>query len=65
MAMTPFSQRAGGRREGPGFEVIKKVRSPGDKRAPVLELPNGMFVFTHFFELGEGMEWKGECGTGG
>ncbi|RMY41064.1 hypothetical protein D0866_00850 [Hortaea werneckii] len=37
---TPFSQRAGARREGPGFEVIKKVRSPGDKRAPVLELPN-------------------------
>lgn len=41
---TPFPQRAGGRREGPGFEVIKRVRSPGDKRAPVLDLPNGMFV---------------------
>lgn len=45
---TPFSQRAGARREGPGFEVIKKVRSPGDKRAPVLDLPNGMFVLPHF-----------------
>ncbi|KAI7098908.1 hypothetical protein KC352_g38315, partial [Hortaea werneckii] len=42
---TPFSQRAGARREGPGFEVIKKVRSPGDKRAPVLDLPNE--VLTH------------------
>ncbi|RMY09560.1 hypothetical protein D0868_04184 [Hortaea werneckii] len=45
MATTPFSQRAGARREGPGFEVIKKVRSPGDKRAPVLDLPNE--VLTH------------------
>jgi hypothetical protein len=29
------------RREGPGFEVLKKQRSPGDKRSPIQELPNG------------------------
>ena len=29
------------RREGPGFEVIKKQRSPGDKRSPIQDLPNG------------------------
>ena len=29
------------KREGPGFEVIKKYRSPSDKRSPVQELPNG------------------------
>ena len=29
------------KREGPGFEVIKKIRSPSDKRSPVQELPNG------------------------
>lgn len=29
------------RREGPEFEVIKKPRSPGDKRSPIQELPNG------------------------
>ncbi|KAK5121776.1 hypothetical protein LTR85_004651 [Meristemomyces frigidus] len=33
------------RREGPGFEVIKKQRSPGDKRSPIQELPNE--VLTH------------------
>ena len=25
-----------------GFEVIKKYRSPGDKRSPIQELPNGL-----------------------
>lgn len=63
MGTTPFSQRAGARREGPGFEVIKKVRSPGDKRAPVLELPNGMFFFAPFSGLRE--ERNGENGTEG
>ena len=29
------------RRDGPAFEIIKKVRSPGDKRSPIQELPNG------------------------
>ena len=29
------------KREGPAFEVIKKYRSPGDKRSPIQELPNG------------------------
>lgn len=29
------------KREGPGFEVIKKYRSPGDKRSAIQELPNG------------------------
>lgn len=29
------------KREGPGFEVIKKHRSPNDKRSPIQELPNG------------------------
>ena len=29
-----------------GFEVIKKNRKPGDKRAPILELPNGMLPLT-------------------
>ncbi|KAK4544850.1 hypothetical protein LTR36_003754 [Oleoguttula mirabilis] len=33
------------RREGPGFEVIKKPRSPDDKRSPIQELPNE--VLTH------------------
>ncbi|KAK0272504.1 hypothetical protein LTR91_006182 [Friedmanniomyces endolithicus] len=33
------------RREGPGFEVIKKQRSPNDKRSPIQELPNE--VLTH------------------
>lgn len=31
------------KREGPAFEVIKKQRSPNDKRSPILELPNGEF----------------------
>ncbi|TKA69930.1 hypothetical protein B0A55_07985, partial [Friedmanniomyces simplex] len=30
------------RREGPGFEVIKKQRSPSDKRSPIQELPNAL-----------------------
>lgn len=29
------------KREGPAFEVIKKQRSPSDKRSPIQELPNG------------------------
>lgn len=29
------------KREGPEFAVIKKQRSPGDKRSPIQELPNG------------------------
>ena len=29
------------KREGPVFEVIKKPRSPGDKRSPIQDLPNG------------------------
>lgn len=29
------------RRELPAFEVIKKPRSPGDKRSPIQDLPNG------------------------
>lgn len=29
------------RMESLGFEVIKKARKPGDKRAPILDLPNG------------------------
>lgn len=29
------------KRQGPGFEVIKKTRSPGDKRSAIQELPNG------------------------
>lgn len=29
------------KREGPGFEVIKKPRSPNDKRSPIQDLPNG------------------------
>ena len=29
------------KREGPAFEVIKKSRSPNDKRSPIQELPNG------------------------
>lgn len=33
------------RREGPGFEVIKKPRSAGDKRSPIQELPNE--ILTH------------------
>ena len=33
------------KREGPGFEVIKKNRSPGDKRSPIQELPNGTFHY--------------------
>lgn len=31
------------KREGPGFEVIKKPRNPSDKRSPIQELPNGAF----------------------
>lgn len=31
------------KKEGPVFEVIKKQRSPGDKRSPIQELPNGGF----------------------
>lgn len=27
--------------ESLGFEVIKKARRPGDKRSPILDLPNG------------------------
>jgi hypothetical protein len=30
------------KKEGPGFEVIKKYRSPSDQRSPIQELPNGM-----------------------
>lgn len=29
---------------GPGFEVIKKTRSPGDKRSAIQELPNGKLL---------------------
>ena len=29
------------KQHGPGFEVIKKTRSPGDKRSAIQELPNG------------------------
>lgn len=29
------------KRQGPEFEVIKKTRSPGDKRSAIQELPNG------------------------
>lgn len=32
------------KREGPGFEVIRKPRNPGDKRSPIQELPNGVLV---------------------
>lgn len=35
------------KREGPAFEVIKKPRSPGDKRAPILDLPNGKSILQH------------------
>jgi hypothetical protein len=31
----------GRKREGPAFEVLKKPRAPGDKRSPIVELPNG------------------------
>ena len=31
------------KREGPGFEVVKKYRSPSDNRSPIQELPNGQF----------------------
>lgn len=37
-ASTPPTRK----REGPGFEVIKKYRSPSDKRSPIQELPNGL-----------------------
>lgn len=30
------------RREGPGFEVIKRQRSEGDTRSMIQELPNGL-----------------------
>jgi hypothetical protein len=30
--------------EGPVFEVVKKVRSPNDKRSPIQDLPNGKTV---------------------
>ena len=33
------------KRDGPGFEVIKKYRSPNDKRSPIQEVPNGMSSF--------------------
>nr|POE72415.1 f-box/wd repeat-containing protein pof10 [Quercus suber] len=33
------------KREGPGFEVIKKPRSAGDKRSPIQDLPNE--ILTH------------------
>lgn len=36
-ASTPPTRK----KEGPGFEVIKKYRSPSDKRSPIQELPNG------------------------
>lgn len=36
-ASTPPTRK----REGPGFEVIKKVRSPNDTRSPLQDLPNG------------------------
>lgn len=31
------------RREGPAFEVIRKHRSPGDRRSPISDLPNGSY----------------------
>ena len=31
------------KREGPAFEVLKKHRSPNDKRSVIQELPNGPF----------------------
>ncbi|KAL1302636.1 hypothetical protein AAFC00_003006 [Neodothiora populina] len=34
------------RAETLGFEVIKKPRQPGDKRAPILELPNEVLTHT-------------------
>jgi hypothetical protein len=33
------------KKQGLGFEVIKKTRNPGDKRSPVQELPNGEWPF--------------------
>lgn len=30
------------KKSGLGFDVIKKYRSPGDKRSPIQELPNGL-----------------------
>lgn len=35
------------RTESLGFEVIKKARKPGDKRAPILDLPNGKYLTFH------------------
>lgn len=35
------------RTESLGFEVIKKARKPGDKRAPILDLPNGTYSTCH------------------
>lgn len=35
------------RTESLGFEVIKKARKPGDKRAPILDLPNGTYLTCH------------------
>ncbi|KAK5165155.1 uncharacterized protein LTR77_009253 [Saxophila tyrrhenica] len=32
------------KKEGPGFEVLKKARSPSDTRSPVLELPNEVLI---------------------
>jgi hypothetical protein len=42
-ASTPPARR----RDGPTFEVIKKPRSPGDKRSPIQELPNGRRHFSN------------------
>ena len=36
-ASTPPTRK----KDGPGFEVIKKYRSPSDRRSPIQELPNG------------------------
>lgn len=43
------------RREGPGFEVIKKVRSPNDTRSPLQDLPNGMVPCVE-------LQWTRSCG---
>lgn len=40
-ASTPPVRRG----KGPAFEVIKKPRSPNDKRSPIQELPNGLYIY--------------------
>lgn len=37
-AATPSARK---KDEGPVFEVVKKARSPNDKRSPIQDLPNG------------------------